>query len=493
MVVDKAVKRLKEIDREVLLLSHILSVLSLDQDVLPSKGAEERGAQVGLLERQIHTLVTSDELGEIIATLEGVQLGEVETAMVRHAKRDWERERRLDGEFVQLFSETTAKAYPAWVKARQEDDFKAFAPTLEMIATPLPEKAEALGHSGEPYDPLLDLYEEGTTTAEVESLFSEMGLFLKEILEQVGEREVDDTFLYGKYPQESQDFFIREVLTNMGFDWERGLLHTAVHPATSTLGAHDIRITTRYEELSVASPLFSAIHEGGHALYEMAASQGVCRGTTLGSGVSLGFHESQSRLWENMIGRSGSFWDYYFPQFKELFPLQLANVDEGQFLAAINRVKATPIRVDADEVTYGLHIIARFELEKSLLKGDLKVKDLSGAWAEKMEKLLNIKVKSDRLGVLQDVHWSMGVFGYFPTYALGNLYGAQISAIMANEIDLDYHLKRGELTPIREWLEAKILKYGALYQPKELLNKVTGSPLRSSHFKEYLTKKYLEI
>jgi carboxypeptidase Taq len=194
-----------------------------------------------------------------------------------------------------------------------------------------------------------------------------------------------------------------------------------------------------------------------------------------------------------MIGRSGSFWDYYFPQFKELFPLQLANVDEGQFLAAINRVKATPIRVDADEVTYGLHIIARFELEKALLKGDLKVKDLSGAWAEKMEKLLNIKVKSDRLGVLQDVHWSMGVFGYFPTYALGNLYGAQISAIMANEIDLDYHLKRGELTPIREWLEAKILKYGALYQPKELLNKVTGSPLRSSHFKEYLTKKYLEI
>ncbi len=489
---DEALKRLKEIDTEVLHLSHILGVLSWDQEVLPSKAVEGRGAQIGLLERQAHTLVTSDELGEIIATLDGAELSPFEEAMVRHAKRDWERERKLDGDFVQLFSETTAKAYAAWVKARQEDDFKSYAPTLETIVTLLQEKAEALGHTGEPYDPLLDLYEEGTTTAEVESLFSEMGLFLKEILDELGDDEVDDTFLYGKYPKDNQEFFLREVLTNMGYDWERGLLGTATHPSTMTLGAHDIRITTRYEEVSVASPLFSAIHEGGHALYEMAASQGVCQGSTLGSGVSLGFHESQSRLWENMIGRSSGFWHHYFPRFKELFPLQLESVDEERFLKAINRVQASPIRVDADEVTYGLHIIARFELEKALLKGDLKVADLSGAWAEKMEKLLNIKVKSDRLGVLQDIHWSMGVFGYFPTYALGNLYAAQISAIMEDEIDLDYHLKRGELAPIREWLEREILNYGSLYKPKELLEKVTGSSLKSSHFKEYLTKKYLE-
>lgn len=489
---NRALKRLYAIDKEIVLLSHILGVLSWDQEVLPPAAIEERGAQMGLLERRIHSLETSDEMGELLAALESVELDEIDGALVREAKRTFLREKKLSGEFVQLFSETTTRAYSAWVNARREDNFAEFVPVLESIVALLKEKSAALGHTGEPYDPLLDIYEPAMRTVEVEQLFAQMKQDLLFILDSLDTQPIEDTFLYGKFPREGQEFFIKEVLSSMGFDWDRGLLGTANHPATTSLGSDDIRITTRYEELSVASPLFSAIHEGGHALYEMACSSGRIKGTRLANGASLAFHESQSRLWENMVGRSSDFWDYFYPRFKELFPLQLANVDKKAFVAAINKVEPSPIRVDADEVTYGLHIILRFELEKALLGGSLEVKDLSEAWNTRMEELLHIKIKSNRSGVLQDIHWSMGAFGYFPTYALGNLYAAQIFAKMRGELDIPALLRGGDFVPIREWLQAKILNHGMVYTPKELIQRVSDSPLKSTYYRDYLTKKYLE-
>jgi carboxypeptidase Taq len=257
------------------------------------------------------------------------------------------------------------------------------------------------------------------------------------------------------------------------------------------LGSDDIRLTTRYTEPSVASPLFGTIHEGGHALYELGASNENTRGTSLASGTSLAMHESQSRLWENVIGRSRPFWSRYFPRFKELFPVQLDGVDLNRFLSAINKVEPSFIRVDADEVTYGLHIILRFELECKLLSGELQVADLPEAWNDAMEMLLGVRPKTAREGVLQDVHWSMGELGYFPTYALGNLYGAQIYQTMRQQLDVDSLLEDGRLTEITGWLDSNIYRHGSIYKPKVLLDKVTGRSLDPKCFHDYLSSKYM--
>ncbi|MDY0372461.1 MAG: carboxypeptidase M32 [Sphaerochaetaceae bacterium] len=498
---DAALRRLEGIDKELVLLSHILGVLTWDQEAVPPRGVEERALQMGLLDRNMHELVASDEMGELLSDLgasdgnEGgaTSLDDRSRGIIRNYFRLWRRERKLDSGFVQEFSETTGKAHQVWVRARSENKFSHFEPVLTHIVDLVQQKAEAFGYDDDPYDALLDVFEPGTTTAEVEKLFGVMKGDLLDILQQIGEKEhIDDTFLYNSYAQDKQEFFAREVLDAMGFDWERGLTGLATHPYTISLGSDDIRITTRYTEPSVTSPLFSTIHEGGHALYEMGASNERTKGTCLASGASLAFHESQSRLWENMIGRSRGFWQHFFPKFKALFPTQLDHVTVQHFVAAINKVQPSSIRVNADEVTYGLHIILRFELERELLAGTLAVRDLPGAWNEKMETLLGIRVEDDRVGVLQDVHWAMGELGYFPTYALGNLYGAQIMDTLQQEVDVGTVLSSGDFSPIRLWLDSHILQYGSMYPPKELLQKVTGAPLDTRFFKQYLTNKYVE-
>lgn len=497
---DVAIKRLGEIDREFVLLSHIGGVLVWDQESVPPAGEQERAQQLGLLDRKMHDLSASEEMGEILAQLgaaEGREEGDDSLddrtkGMVRQYFRAWNRERKLDADFVQEFSETTNQAHHVWATARKNNDFSLYEPVLSRIVELVQRKAAAFGFKDDPYDPLLDVFEPGTSTAEVEQLFREMKGDLMGILDRMREAgPVDDTFLYSSYAQDKQSAFGHEVLDAMGFDWNRGVCGISTHPYTISLGADDIRITTRFTEPSVISPLFSSIHEGGHALYEMGASNEVTRGTCLANGASLAFHESQSRLWENMIGRSRAFWTRFFPRLKELFPIQLEYVDVDKFLAAVNVVKPSEIRVDADEVTYGLHIILRFDLERELLSGNLPVSDLPGAWNDGMEKLLDIRPKSDRVGVLQDVHWSMGELGYFPTYALGNLYGAQILHTMNREIDVDAVVATGDFSPVRMWLDQHILRHGSLYKPKDLLRKVTGEPLDAKYFREYLSNKYL--
>ncbi len=500
MELNKAMHRLEELDSEMVLIGHIGSVLGWDQEMVPPAGVEERARQTGWLESQFHRILVSDETGSLLHTLgadesnpEGSpELAQRQRALVRVLFTAWNRERKLDEAFVTEFAETTSRAHGIWVEARKADDFSLYAPTLEHIVELVKEKASRYGYVDDPYDPLIDRFEPGTTTAEVARVFAAMQADLIDVLEKLKDRpKPQDSFLYQKYPQDKLEAFSKEVLDAMGFDWQRGATGLATHPYTTTLGADDIRITTRYTEPNVTSSLYSTVHEGGHALYEQLSSNEITRGSSLAGGASLAFHESQSRLWENTVGRSKAFWIHFFPKFKALFPTQLDGVDVDRFVNAINRVEPTFIRVDADEVTYGLHIILRFQLERALLTGDLAVKDLPEAWNDAMERLLGIRPKRPRDGVLQDVHWSMGELGYFPTYALGNLYGAQIYAKMAGEIDLDAAISTGRLGVLKDWLAEHVYRYGSIYKPKDLLVKVTGQPLDTIWYAKYLNKKFL--
>lgn len=497
----RAIQRLEVIDREQVLLTHIIGVLVWDQEVVPPAGVEERAKQLGLLDRKVHELVVSDEVGQLLQDLGAsdanpdgsAMIDDRSRALVRTYQRNWSRERKLDADFVQQFSELTGKAHQVWAHARSEDDFSLYEPVLSQIIEMVREKADRYGYTDDPYDPLLSVFEPGTTTAEVETLFDEMQRDIQDVLTVIrdGHKEIEDSFLFSSYPVDKQAQFSKDVLNAMGFDWSRGISGTATHPFTISLGSDDVRITSRYTEPSVTSPLYSSIHEGGHALYEMGASNDVTRGTSLANGASLAFHESQSRLWENMIGRSRSFWDRFFPRLQHLFPIQLNGVDADMFYRAVNRVRPSCIRVDADEVTYGLHIILRFRLERQLLAGTLSVRDLPGAWSDSMQQLLGIRPTSDREGVLQDIHWSMGELGYFPTYALGNLYGAQILHTMSKDLDIDAVVSTGDFSPIRNWLNTEILRFGTIYEPKDLLQRVTGSSLDARYFREYLHTKYI--
>lgn len=497
---EKAADALQSIDKELILLSHINGVLVWDQESTSALGKEERAEQIGLIDRNIHQKATSKELEEILDTLGAseVQLdGDTDLpaevkAIIRHRYKALSKEKKLSSSFVQKFSHKTSLAHQSWAKARSENDFSLYAPVLEEIVSLIREKTEMYGYEDDPYDPLLDNFEPGMKTKEVEQVFTTLEVDLLQILERLrGGVEVEDSFLYQHYNEKKQELFSHDVLKAMGFDFNRGKVGLSTHPYTISLGADDIRITTRYSEPSVTSPLYSIIHEGGHALYEMGVSHGKLKGSVLANAASLAFHESQSRLWENMIGRSKSFWSHFYPNFSTLFPSQLNGVSESDFYKAVNKVIPSPIRVDADEVTYSLHIILRFNLERQLLSGDLDVKDLKDAWNEGMKKLLGYEVKNDKEGVLQDVHWSLGEFGYFPTYALGNLYAAQIYHTMEQSIPIDEVVATGDFSPILQFLQENVYSVGALLEPKPLLEKITGEPLNPHYYNEHLTNKYI--
>ena len=497
---EKAVEALRSVDKELVLLSHINGVLVWDQAATSDQGKEERAEQIGFIDRQIHEKSTSEELQEILSTLgaseyqkEGDEDLPIDVkAIIRHRYRSLSKEKKLSSSFVQNFSQKTSLAHEKWAKARSENDFSLYAPVLEEIVSLIREKTEMYGYEDDPYDPLLDNFEPGMKTSEVEQVFNTLEVDLVQILERLrGRTEAEDSFLYQHYNEKKQEQFSTDVLKAMGFDFSRGKVGISTHPYTISLGADDIRITTRYSEPSVTSPLYSIIHEGGHALYEMGVSHGERKGTVLANAASLAFHESQSRLWENMIGRSRPFWSHFYPNFLHLFPSQLGGVSEETFYKAVNKVSPSPIRVDADEVTYSLHIILRFNLERQLLSGDLEVKDLKDAWNEGMKKLLGIEVKNDKEGVLQDVHWSMGEFAYFPTYALGNLYAAQIYHTMEKKLNIDEVVATGEFSPIHQFLQEQVYSLGALFEPKQLLKKISGESLNPSYYNEYLTNKYI--
>jgi carboxypeptidase Taq len=385
-------------------------------------------------------------------------------------------------------------AQQVWVTARDKDEFSLFLPHLQTLVALKREEAGYLG-AGAPYDVLLDHYEPGTTAALLEPIFAALKTRLVPLLERImaSSVNIDEGVLYRTYDAGRQLAFSRLVLTAMGYDFDRGRLDLSAHPFTTSFHPTDVRLTTRVNEQEFPVCLFSCIHEGGHGLYDQGLDPDRY-GTPLGESLSLGIHESQSRLWENCIGRSRSFWRCFYPMLQQTFPAQLGDIALEGFYAAVNRIKPSLIRVEADEVTYNLHIMLRFEIEHDLIEGRLRAEDLPAVWREKMKSYLGIVPERDAEGVLQDVHWSMGAIGYFPTYTLGNLYAVQFFDQARLEIPtLEQEVEAGRLTPLTRWLNQKIHRWGKMFPTEQLVLRTTGQPLSPEPFLRYLENKYGEL
>ncbi len=494
---NEKLKRFKEIMAEVADLNAAAAVLSWDQQVnMPPGGAEARGNQVATLGTLSHQMFTSDEVGKLLDELhsEGAALSADDEAMVRVAKRDYDKATRVPSSFVSEIAVVSTQAHEAWVEARRKSDFSIFRPHLEKVVELTHKYVSFFPPADHPYDILLDDYEPGMKTADVKAIFDSLRPRQVELIKQITDaKQVKDSFLHKKYDEKKLLGFGVDVVTRFGYDWKRGRQDKAAHPFETSFSVDDVRITTRFEADHPIAMLFSTMHELGHGMYEQGINRGFER-TPLQHGVSLGVHESQSRMWENLVGRSLPFWRYFFPRLKKLFPSQLGNVDLKTFYRAINKVEPSLIRVNADEATYNLHIMLRLEIEIGMVEGRMAVKDLPHIWNAKMKEYLGILPPNDALGVLQDIHWSGGMLGYFSTYALGNLISAQLWEKINKDVpDLDEQFRKGKFDALLGWLHTNIHQHGRKYDPQDLIQKVTGSKITPEPYVRYLTKKYSEI
>ncbi len=489
-------QNLESWQKETALLGSIAGVLGWDQRVMmPPKAAPHRANQLAMLSGMIHQRATDPRIGEWLSQLETSELTQppdsVPAVNIRQWRREYDKLAKLPTELVMEFTRVTSLAEKVWEEAREESDFRLFQPHLEKIVSLVREIAERLGYEREPYDALLDEYEQGMTAQEVERLFEPLRRHTPELVAQLqnAPRQPDTSILRRHYPREAQERFCRLIAERIGFDWQRGRLDPTVHPFATRLSPGDVRITTRYYEDFLNPSLFGTIHELGHALYEMGLPEEHW-GTPMGASASLGMHESQSRMWENFVGRSRSFWMFFLPRARELFAPVLDDVSLEQFVFAVNDVRPSLIRTEADEVTYNLHIMLRFELEQDLLTGDLAVDDLPAAWNAKMKEHLGLTPPDDAQGCLQDVHWSHGAIGYFPTYALGNLYAAQFFERAGADLgDLDAMFARGEFRPLLEWLRRNIHRHGRRYAARQLAQRVTGEDLTAQPLLRHLNRR----
>ena len=477
-------------------LESAAAVLAWDQETfMPDGGAEARARQLSTLQSTAHERFVSDETGTLLdraaeATADADPLDDG-ASLVRVTRRDYERARRVPSSLVAELSEATSRAKQAWKKARAEDDFTIFAPHLETLVDLSVEKAEAIGYEDEPYDALLQEFEPDLTTAEVADTFTALREDLVPLVDAIADSpQLEDGVLHRSYPQPAQRTFGEQILADLGYDFDRGRQDVSAHPFTTSFSVGDVRITTRYEEDYLPSALFSMIHEGGHALYEQGIDPALDR-TPLGDGASLGVHESQARLWENHVGRSRPFWRHYFPKLRDAFPDAVGDASLDAFYRAVNRVEPSLIRVEADEVTYNLHVMLRFELERGLIDGTVAVDELPARWNAAMDDYLGVVPDTDADGVLQDVHWSMGSFGYFPTYTLGTLTAAQLMDTVREEIpDLDARLAEGDFDPLLDWLRAHVHRHGRKCTAPQLLERITGRALSATPWLQYARDKF---
>lgn len=480
--------------RELYYLRSAAGLLSWDQEtMMPPKGAPVRAKQLATLSSLRHDRLTSPEFGELLEELEAEnRLGD-EGIIIREMARDYRRAVKMPTRLVQELAETTSLAYDVWTRARKESDFRSFVPWLEKVFELKKQEARCLGFDKNLYDAHLDDYEPGLTAEFTETLFTRLRDTLTPLVDRVGEapdRPAANGWLRAHYPAALQEQFGREIIGAMGLDWEAGRLDVSPHPFCGGAGPSDVRLTTRYNENDFLVSLFSIIHEAGHALYEQGLEFRHF-GTPLCDTASLGIHESQSRLWENQVARSADFWEYWFPRFLQIFPEQASSLKIQDFYPAINRVRRSLIRVDADELTYNLHIILRFELEQDIFRDHLAVRDLEEAWNAKIKQYLHIVPPDAAHGVLQDVHWSSGLIGYFPTYVLGNIHAAQFFRKACSDVpDLRENIRHGRLLPLREWLREKVHRHGRRYPPAELVTQVTGEPPNVDYFVQYLHQKF---
>jgi carboxypeptidase Taq len=468
------------------------AVLVWDMTVwMPPGGAPTRAAQLATLQEVTHAYETDDRFGELLDELEpyasSLPSDSDDAALVRVVRRDFEKARRVPTELTAEYARVAAESYEAWVRARAASDFAAFRPWLERVLDLRLRYVECFAPYEDPYDVLLDDFEPGMRTDEVRAAFAVLEPGLLELVAEHATDE-DDDFLRGPFPVAAQDALSREIVERFGATWDAFRLDTTVHPFETSFGLGDIRLTTRYSEDDVLS-LFTAMHECGHGLYEWGVSPTLER-TPLCSGVSSAVHESQSRLWENVVGRSLPFWRWFYPRLQGTFPDRLGAVSLERFHRAVNRARRSYVRVDADETTYGLHIILRFELEQELVGGRLAVAELPDAWNARFEELMGIPVPDDSLGVLQDAHWSTGSFGYFPTYLLGSVLAVQIwEALCADLPDVDEQIERGDFRDVHGWLRENVYVHGRTFTPAETVARVVGGPIDPQPYLGYLRTK----
>jgi carboxypeptidase Taq len=485
--------------REASVLASCGSLLSWDESTyMPRQGSAFRGEQMGLLARLGHEMTTAPIIGELLAQVEASDLvrdpdGDP-AANVREIRRSYDRAVKVPASLVEELARVTTRAQQVWRDARKANDFAAFRPHLETIVGLLRQKADAIGYRAVRYDALLDEYEPGATTAEITGVFADLRKDLVPLIAAIAasSRQPRRDLLQREFPVDRQRLFGEGAAAAIGFDFEAGRLDDTTHPFCSGIGPGDCRLATRYNPRHFNEAFFGILHEAGHGLYEQGLPADYA-GTPLGTACSLGIHESQSRLWENQVGRGRPFWEHFFPRARQSFPsLRDASLDD--WLLAINDVQPSFIRVEADEATYNLHIILRFELEQALIAGDLTVADVPAAWNDKFHALLGLKVQSDAQGCLQDIHWSFGGLGYFPTYTLGNLYAAQLMEAARRDLaGLDDDFRQGSFARLKQWLNEKVHRPAQRYRAGELCRRVTGAPLSHRPLVRYLKDKYAAL
>ena len=487
-------------------LAHAAAVLDWDQEThMPPGGAEARGQQVATLRRIAHERFTDPAVGDALAAAAGEAESDLDRALVRVTRRDWQRATRLPARLVAEKAETAGRAKEAWKAAREADRFALFAPhlqrTLDLVreeaALVRPLVAEERGAGYAPteadalYDALLDTYEPGASTAEVARVFEQLQADLVPLVAAIAEcPPPDDAFLHAPYDADRQWAFGVETAGAFGYRFDRGRQDRSAHPFTTSFGITDVRITTRVDERFFPTAFFGTVHEVGHGLYEQGIDPALAR-TPLADGASLGLHESQSRLWENLVARSAPFWEGAYPRLQALFPAALADVDRGAFVRAVNRVEPSLVRVEADELTYHLHVLLRFQIERALVAGTLDVADVPDAWNAGMRDLLGVTPPSDADGCLQDIHWALGAIGYFPTYTLGTLMSVQLWEAAARDLgELGSLVRAGTFEPLLGWLREHVHRWGRARPAGEILRRATGSDLDAGPWTAYARRKY---
>lgn len=496
----KAYDRLLSLSKEIYLLNSCMSVLDWDQKTyIPKEGVQHRGNQLALLAGISHQKATVPEIGDLLKQLEGSSLqsdpDSFEASNIREIKHSYDKLVKIPKSLVEELTRVTTVAHEVWADARKKSDFLIFLPYLEKIIQLKHQQAEAVGYEKHPYDALLDDFEPGATIDKVAKVFADFRQELVDLVKAIADsgKHPDTSILERNYPAERQNRFGKEAATAIGYDFQKGRLDVTVHPFCTGIGPGDVRITTRYNPNHFGQAFFGILHEAGHGMYEQGLDP-ERYGTPGGDSVSLGIHESQSRMWENLVGRSKPFWKHFFPKAQKIYPEALGDVKFDDFFFAINDVVLSFIRVEADEVTYNLHILVRFEIEQEFFNGDLSPKDIPGAWNEKFKNYFDLVPPDDAQGCLQDVHWSSGYIGYFPTYSLGNLYSSQFFNQAKKELgDLDEQFARGEFGNLRKWLKEKIHLQGQRYRAEKLVEVVTGKPLSHRPLMDYLKAKYGEL
>jgi carboxypeptidase Taq len=495
-----AVEKFKALDEKITHFSSILGLLGWDQKVIaPKKGRATFAKASGTLRSEQFKLTVSEEIGELLSILSTPEaeeyLDDLVKAQVRERKYFYDRSKSIPADMIKEFSILTSIANDAWEEAKENNDFETFLPYLEKIVDFKRKAVEIYGYEKHPYDALLTEYEPGLTVEMLDPLFDQLRKSSTNLLrriEKASYRPQADIFDQ-PFSVEKQKEFNRYILPVIGFDMEAGRLDETVHPFAQTVNTGDVRITTRYLVDNVRSAIFGTIHEAGHGIYEQNINPAF-EGTVIQDGSSFGIHESQSRFLENMVGRSKEFWKYFYPTLQSHFPEQLKDLSLDDFYRAINAVQPSMIRVEADELTYNLHIMVRYEIEKALIAGEIEARELPAIWNAKMHEYLGITPGSDSEGVLQDIHWSFGGFGYFPSYSLGNLYAAQILNKIEREIpDFYACIEKGEFNVIQQWLKENIHQYGRLLTPNELIVKATGEELNADYLVNYLEEKYSKV